>query len=82
MKLYMESVRDVRSQKPLRPILWSLFLGILQTGMKKWEKFFFVQILTLNTVWKLIENLTKNNERAGSENGLVTIVRVTIVQRF
>ena len=41
MKLYMESVRDIRSQKPLRPTLWSLFLGILQTGMKKWENIFF-----------------------------------------
>ena len=69
MKLYMESVRDIRSQKPLRPTLWSLFLGILQTGMKKWEN---IQILILNTVGKLIENLTKNNRRVGSENGLVT----------
>ena len=33
MKLYMESVHELRSQKPLKPTRWSLVLGILQTGM-------------------------------------------------
>ena len=38
MKIYIESVHDIRSQKPLRPIRWSLFLGILQTGMGLYKK--------------------------------------------
>ena len=31
----MESVRDIKSQKPLTPSHWSLLLGILQTGKKE-----------------------------------------------
>ena len=33
MKVCIKSVHDVRSQKPLRPISWFLFVGILQSGM-------------------------------------------------
>ena len=57
MKLYMESVHDLRSQKPLRPTLWSLLLGILQTGMGLHRKknFFFKSINTI-TFGFLIEN--------------------------
>ena len=69
----MESVRDIRSQKPLRPTRWSLLLGILQTGMGLHrKKIFSLKLLILYTVGELIENETKNNKRVGSENGLVT----------
>ena len=69
----MESVHDIRSQKPLRPTRWSLLLGILQTGMGLHrEKKFSSKVLILYTVGKLVENWTKNNKIAGSENGLVT----------
>ena len=33
MKACIKSVHYVRSQKPLRPISWFLFVGILQSGM-------------------------------------------------
>ena len=33
MKVCIKSVHDARSQKPLRPISWFLFVGILQSGM-------------------------------------------------
>ena len=57
MKLYMESVHDIRSQKPLRPTRWSLLLGILQTGMGLHrEKKFSSKVLILYTVGKLVEN--------------------------
>ena len=39
----MESVHDIRSQKPLRPTRWSHFLGILQTGMGLHRKKKFLQ---------------------------------------
>ena len=40
----MESVHDMRSQKPLRPTHWSLSLGILQTGIGLHrKKNFFLQ---------------------------------------
>ena len=73
MKLYMKSVYDIRSQKPLRHTHWSLLLGILQTGMGLHRKtFFFLKVLILYTVAKLIENWTKNIKWGGFENGLVT----------
>ena len=54
MKLYMESVHDIRSQKPTR---WSLLLGILQTGMGLHrEKKFSSKVLILYPVGKLVEN--------------------------
>ena len=57
MKLDMESVHDIRSRKPLRPIRWSFFLGILKTGMcLHMKKFSFSKVLMLYTVGKLIEN--------------------------
>ena len=57
MKLYMESVHDLRSQKPLKPTRWSLVLGILQTGMglHRKKKFLFKSINTI-TFGFLIEN--------------------------
>ena len=59
----MESVHDLRSQKPLRPTLWSLLLGILQTGMGLHRKkiFFFKSINTI-TFGFLIENWIENNK--------------------
>ena len=50
----MESVKnhDIRSQKPLKPTRWPLFLGILQTGMGLHrEKIFFKSINTIYC-WK------------------------------
>ena len=41
MKLCMESVDGIRSQKPLRHTCWSLFLGSLQTGMGLQRKIIF-----------------------------------------
>ena len=72
MKLY--SVHEIWSQKPLRPTCWSLFLGILQTGMGlHWENVFFfksINVIYCSTAyWKLNQ---KNNKRVGSENELVT----------
>ena len=53
----MESVRDIRSQKPLTPSHWSLLLGILQTGMcYHRKKRISSKVLILYTVGKLIEN--------------------------
>ena len=43
MKLCMESVSDIKSQKPQRLTRWSLFLGILQTGMGLDRKKKFLQ---------------------------------------
>ena len=59
----MESVHDLRSQKPLRPTLWSLLLGILQTGMGLHRKknFFFKSINTI-TFGFLTENWIENNK--------------------
>ena len=56
MKLYMESVHDIRSQKPLRPTVWSLFLGILKTGMGLHWKKIALKVFILYTVEKFIEN--------------------------
>ena len=72
MKFYMESVHDIRSQKLLWPIHWFLLLGILQTEMGFYKKKFSSKVLILYTVGNFIENWTKNNQRVGSENGLVT----------
>ena len=59
----MESVHDLRSQKPLKPTRWSLVLGILQTGMglHRKKKFLFKSINTI-TFGFLIENWIKNNK--------------------
>ena len=43
MKLCMESVSDIKSQKPQRLTRWPLFLGILQTGMGLDRKKKFLQ---------------------------------------
>ena len=43
MKLCMESAHDIKSQKPQRLTRWSLFLGILQTGMGLDRKKKFLQ---------------------------------------
>ena len=54
----MESVHDIRSQKPLRPTRWSLLLDILQTriGLHRKKDFFSSKVLILYTAGKLIEN--------------------------
>ena len=72
IKLYIESVHDIRSQKLLWPIHWSLLLGILQSEMGFYRKKFSSKVLILYTVGNFIENWTKSNQRVGSENGLVT----------
>ena len=52
----MESVRDIRSQKPRRSNRWSLSLVILQTGMDPYGKNkFSSKVLILYTVRKLIK---------------------------
>ena len=53
MELYIKSVDNIRSQKPLRPTRWSLLLGILQTGRGLCRKkiFFFKSINTIYC-WK------------------------------
>ena len=57
MKLYVESVHDIRSQKSLRPTRWSLLLGILKTGMDLHrKKNSSSKVLILYTAGKLIEN--------------------------
>ena len=56
------------SDPPSGPYSWIFYRPEWKNG----KTFFFLQILILNTVGKLIENLTKNNRRVGSENGLVT----------
>ena len=46
----MESVDDIRSQKPLRPTGYSLFLGILQTGIDVHRKNIFF-LKNINTIY-------------------------------
>ena len=73
MKRCIESVHDIRSQKPLRLTRWSLFLGVLQTGMGLHRKTkISSKVLVLYTVRKLIKNWANINQLVGSENGLLT----------
>ena len=85
----MESVHDIRSQQPLRPTHWSLFLGILQTGIGLHrKKNFSSKVLILYTVRELIKNWVNFNQRVGSENGLVTsysrlkILKIRLLFRY
>ena len=61
MKLCMESVYDVRSQKSLRLTRWSLFLGILLTGMglHRKKKFFFFKSIN---IYILLESFLKTEQ--------------------
>ena len=56
MKIYMESVHDIRSQEPLIPTCWSLLLSILLTGIGLHRKEnISLKVLILYTVGKRIE---------------------------
>ena len=68
MKLYMESVHDIRSQKPLSVI--GNFSD--RDGSSKEKNVFSSKELLLYTVGKFIENRANNNKRVGSKNWLVT----------
>ena len=65
----MESVHDMRSQKPLRPTHWSLSLGILQTGigLHRKKNFFSSKVQYI-----LLERLLKTEQVFIKELGLKT----------
>ena len=65
MKLYMQHVHGIRSQKPLRPTRRPLFLGILQTGMDLHRKKFFS-----SKIYILLESLLKTEQILLKELGL------------
>ena len=60
----MESVHDIRSQKPLSVI--GNFSD--RDGSSKEKNVFSSKELLLYTVGKFIENRTNNNKRVGSKN--------------